>query len=232
MPTEYSAFSSHNIISGPFYDPAIKPVSVAREQRGREGALDRPHLPDDWNAGVVVDVGKRGKNKDKEKLEKRFREQEDEGEDWFDDMRNVKKRGMDQRAPPPATRGRERLRFGLFKNGTHERSSPPPSLPGTSSGGLSLLARLGDAPGGGNRGKVDHGRDRHEPAPHQFENSIRIRGAATNQRNREGRHEKSHKADWERGQEKDQRNRDKTGGHGGSGRGHGPRYRGGYGANR
>lgn len=210
-------------MSGPFYDPVTEPVSTKRGPRKRESSVDGPRLPDDWGAGALVDVGKRGKNKDKERLEKRFREQEEEGEDWFNDIRNVK-RGMDQQASPPAPRGRT-IKFGSFKDGGHELSSPPPSLP-TSGSGLSLLARLGDTPGRRNRGKVDRGRGRHEP-PRQSDNSIHIRGAATEQRlSQESRYASSHKTDWQRGRESQDRwNRDKPGG---SRRGHEPRYRGGY----
>lgn len=202
-------------MSGPFYDPATEPISIKRGQRERESSVDQPRLPDAWDADALVDVGKRGKDKDKERLEKRFREQEDEGEDLFNNIQNVKKRSMVQGASLPAPRGR-RLKFGSFKDGGHELSSPPPSLP-TSGGGLSLLARLGDTPGGRNRS-------------HQSDNSIRIRGAATEQRNQESRYANSHKTDWGRGQESQDRwNRDKPGGYSGSRRGHGPRYRGGYG---
>lgn len=197
-------------MSGPFYDPAAEPDSIKRGPRERENT---PRLPDDWDAGAPIDVGRRGKNKDKERLEKRFREQEDEGDDWFNDIRNVKSKGVVWQAPPPGPRGKT-LKFGLFKDGGHELSSPPPSL-STSGSGSTLLARLSDSRGGRIRGKGDRSRDRHEPS-HQFEDSIRIRGAATDQRNQDGRYSHSRKSD-----------RDKPG-HRGSRRDHGPRYRGGY----
>ncbi|KAG8218487.1 hypothetical protein J3R82DRAFT_4120 [Butyriboletus roseoflavus] len=212
FPTEYSAFSSHNVMSGPFYDPAAEPVSMKRGQRDRENEVDWPRLPDDWDAGASIDVGKRGKNKDKERLEKRFREQEDEGEDWFNDIRNMKSKGMDRQAPRPRPRGKT-LKFGLLK----DVSSPPPSLP-TSGSGSSLLARLSDSREGRIRGKGGRDHDRREPS-HQFENSVRIRGAATDERNQDGRYAHSRKTEWDR---------DKPG-YRGSRRGHGPRYRGGYG---
>lgn len=202
-------------MSGPFCDPAAEPVSIKRGPRERGSRAD-------WDAGAPVDVGKRGKNKDKERLEKRFREQEDEGDDWFSDIRNVKRKGKDQQAPPREPRGKT-LKFGLFKDGGHELSSSPLSLP-TSRSGSSLLARLSDSRGGKNRGKSDRGRDRHESSQ-QFENSIHIRGAATNQRNQDGRYPNSRKTEW--GRDQDGWDRDKPG-HRGSKRGHGPRYRGGY----
>lgn len=202
-------------MSGPFYDPAAEPVSVKRGPRERESEAD-------WDASVPVDVGKQGKNKDRERLEKRFREQEDGGEDWFNDIRNVKRKGKDRQAPPLEPRGKT-LKFGSFKDGRYGRSSPPPSLP-TRDSGSSLLARLSDSRGGRNRGKGDRGRDRHEPS-HQFEDSIRIRGAATDQRNQNGRYPNSHKTEWERGQDRWDRGKP---GHRGSKRGHGPRYKGGY----
>jgi protein AIR1/2 len=209
-------------MSGPFYDPATEPVSIKRGPRERESKIDWPRLPDDWDADAPVDVGKRGKNKDKERLEKRFREQEDDGEDWFNDIRNVKRRGKDQQAPPPGPRGKA-FRFGSFKGGGYEPSSLPPSLP-TSGSGSSLLARIGDTCGGRNRGKGDRGRERHGPS-RQSESSIRIRGAATDQRHQDGRYTSSRITDRERGE--DRWDRDKPV-HRGSRRGQGPRYRGDY----
>lgn len=211
-------------MSSPFYDPAVEPVSIKRGPRERESKIDWPSLPGDWDADAPVDVGKRGKNKDKERLEKRFREQEDEGEDWFNDMRNVKRRGMDQQAPPPRSRGKA-FKFGLFKDGGYEHSSPPPSLP-TSGNGSSLLARISDPGRGRNRGRGDRGRERREPS-HQSEDFIRIRGAATDQRNQDSRYASSRKTNWERGVNEDQWDGDKSR-HRESRRGHGPRYKGGY----
>ena len=204
-------------MSGPFYDPATEPVPVKRGPRDRESRVDWPHLADDWDASAPpVDVGKRGKDKDKEKLEKRFREQEDEDEDWFNDIRNVKRRGMDQQSP--SQRPREKtLKFRLNRGG--------PSSPPTKGSGSSLLARLSDPGGGRNLGKNDRGREQHDDS-HQSENSIRIRGAASEQRNQNGKYSSSRKTDWERGQ--DRWDGDKPG-HRGSRRGnHGPRYKGGY----
>lgn len=166
-------------------------------------------------------MGKRGKNKDKERLEKRFREQEDEAEDWFNDIQNVKRRGMDQRAPPPGSREKT-LRIGSIKDGRYKPSSPPLSLPNKGSGS-SLLARITDVREGKIRRKSDRGREQHESS-YQPENSIRIRGAAADQRNKDG-YASSRRTDHEEGQ--DQWDRDKQGQQG-SRRGHGPRYKGGY----
>ncbi|KIK99996.1 hypothetical protein PAXRUDRAFT_381108 [Paxillus rubicundulus Ve08.2h10] len=90
-PRESSAFSAHNVMSGPFYDPSIEPARIRRGPRELQNEADLPHLPDDWGAGAPVNVGKQAKNKDREKLEKRFREQEeDEGEH---EVQLVKRRG-------------------------------------------------------------------------------------------------------------------------------------------
>lgn len=219
VPSENSAFSSHNVKLSPFYDSSTEPVSIKRGPRERESTINWPHLPDEWDADAPVDVGKRGKNKDKERLEKRFREQEDDDEDWFNGIRNVKRRGKDQQAPPPGPRGKT-FRFGSFKDGA---SSLPPSLP-TSSSGSSLLARISDTCGGRNRGKGDRGRERHGPS-HQSEGFIRIRGAATDQGHQDGRYTSSRKTDRVRGE--DRWDRDKPE-HRGSRRSQGSRYRGGY----
>ncbi|KAG9317311.1 hypothetical protein JVU11DRAFT_1509 [Chiua virens] len=216
FPTEYSAFSSHSVMSGPFYDPATEPVSIKRGPR----QVDGPPLPDNWDGGAPVsDVGKRGKNKDKERLEKRFREQEDEAEDWFNDMRNVKRRGVVQQTQPQGARGK--IKFGSFRDGGCEHSSPTSSL--QTNGGSSLLARLSDTPGKFG-GKSDRGYDRHEPSYHS-ENSLRIRGAAFDYRHQDGKYANLRKADHKRGQDRSERVEP---GNRGSRRGHGPRYRGGY----
>ncbi|KAF9221946.1 hypothetical protein BS17DRAFT_784199 [Gyrodon lividus] len=220
LSAEHSAFSAHNIISGPFYDPATESAHIRRGPREMQDGVDLPRLPDDWGVGAPVNVGKQGKNKDREKLEKRFREQEEgEGDDdWFNDARNARNRGMNQKGSPSGPRAKS-MKFSSLKDGG--RKFPPPPAP-SSRGGQppSLLARLGDSREGSNRCHSD----RYEP-PRGSDNSIRIRGAANDHRNRDGRYSNPRRNEWERDEDRRDRDRER---YRGAERDHGPRYRGDY----
>ncbi|KAI6047204.1 hypothetical protein EDC04DRAFT_2556591, partial [Pisolithus marmoratus] len=156
-PLQPSAFGAFNLMSGPFYDPATEPPRIRRGLRDPHGSEDLTRLPD---LAIPVDVGKRGRHKDREKLEKRFREQEDgESGDWFDDMQSSKNRGMKE----PPSRGKA-MKFGASLGSGGRPFSPPR----TSEKPRSLLDRLGD--GGGDERR--NGREDDQT------HSLRIRGAA------------------------------------------------------
>ncbi|KAI6113699.1 hypothetical protein EV401DRAFT_1866622 [Pisolithus croceorrhizus] len=200
VPPEPSAFSAFNLMTGPFYDPTMESPRIRRGPRDLRESEDLTRLPD---LNVPIDVGKRGRNKDRENLEKRFREQEDgEPGDWFNDMQNAKNR----RVKEPPSRGKA-MKFGASLKDGGRKLSPPR----TSEKPRSLLARLGD--GGGD--EFRNGRD--DTQAHSF----RIRGAA-NHVNDSGRYRRRH----------DQQYRDVRSGDRDSGRRpdreHRPRYSGGY----
>ncbi|KAH7887764.1 hypothetical protein F5I97DRAFT_1804724 [Phlebopus sp. FC_14] len=209
FPVEPSAFGVHNIMSGPFYDPATEPERI---RRGPREPQKNSILLDEWGMDPPGNVGKQGRNKDRERLEKRFREQEDDGSDWFSDARNVKNRDMAQKTPVSAPRGKA-MKFGDSLKDAKPLRPPPSVSPSSRNGGPpSLLARIKD-----DRGTESFPR-RFDRSDHSrgSQLSLRIRGAA-NDRGKYSRMDV---------QERDQRRdgeRDK-----GLGREYGPRYKGGY----
>ncbi|KAG7096972.1 hypothetical protein E1B28_004369 [Marasmius oreades] len=79
VPTEYSAFGSHNLFSGPFVDfDADQPSTSHRELRDWE-------REDYWGDHVPTNVGKKGRKKEMASLTAKATHIEEEGdtEDWF-----------------------------------------------------------------------------------------------------------------------------------------------------
>jgi len=118
LPEEYSAFSMHNVASGPFEHMKASSSRSRRKTRDWEQAID-----------LIDDVGYRGKKKQREKLEKKARRQEMERDhdpdDWFSNPRNARNRGMKGDTPP----------------GRRDRDGPQIQF-----SKLSLLQRLGGDP--------------------------------------------------------------------------------------
>lgn len=200
IPPEPSAFSAFNMMSGPFYDPTTESPRIRRGPRDLRESEDLTRLPD---LDIPIDVGKRGRNKDRENLEKRFREQEDgEPGDWFNDMQNSKNR----RVKEPPSRGKA-MKFGASLKDGGRKLSPPR----TNEKPRSLLARLGD--GGGD--EFRNGRDDTQAL------SLRIRGAA-NHVNDNDRYRRRHDQQYQ-----EARSRDRDSGRRPD-REHKPRYSGGY----
>jgi protein AIR1/2 len=217
IPSEPSAFSSHNIMSGPFYDPASEPVRVRRGPRDLQNEEDRPTLQDDWGMDAPLHVGKQGKNKDKEKLAKRLRDQEaDDTGDWFNNPRNVRNRGNDR----PTLNGPKVMKFGTSMKDAGRHFDPPPSASPRKNGPLSLLDRLGDNPHRDRRRRTS---DQYgPPKEHQ---SYAIRGASKNTRDRDDKYSRSSSGRERDRQRRDSREWDRDRGHG---QGNRPRYQGGY----
>ena len=98
-PQEPSAFSLHNTASGPFYDQSKEPAHYVSDDR--DFNYDAQAL-DDWSTNVPSNVGKQGRNKDRAKLEKRFREQEANDDDWFANPGNARTSTNVRSGIPPA----------------------------------------------------------------------------------------------------------------------------------
>lgn len=207
-----SAFGAYNMMSGPFYDPSTEPARIRRGPR--DPHADWSLLPDNLNLNIPVDVGKRGRNKDREKLEKRLRDQEDNDVDgdWFT-SRNTKNPGINELPPP---RGRS-VKFGSSLKDRIVKATPlslgsvkPPSL----------LDRIG--------GSFDTDQHRHRDRGKPTDSlSLRIRGAADDRKHHDSRYSPKydrHRERYRRDRDKDRdRSRDR-----GSDRNHGPQYKGGY----
>ncbi|KAG5727492.1 hypothetical protein E4T56_gene11992 [Termitomyces sp. T112] len=136
VPDEYSAFSEHNTLSGPFFDSATEPSSSKirrREHRDRDSYYD---LPPSW--GNVPDhVGKKGRRDNTAKMERRAQEQAaaDDPDDWFGNARNVRSRGVTQNSDRKPNLSKK-LKFGKSLQES-TRHFCPPSPP-------KLLDRIGD----------------------------------------------------------------------------------------
>ncbi|KAH7929488.1 hypothetical protein BV22DRAFT_1056977 [Leucogyrophana mollusca] len=225
IPAEYSAFSTHNTMSGPFFDPAAEPIRIHRGPRELREDEDTHNLPEDWGMNAPVNVGKQGKNKDRARMEKRFREQEDDdGGDWFANSRNARNRDMNGK-PPPSSNSSKTIKFGKSVKDVGRQFLPPPPPSSRKDGPPSLLERLGDGrSGGGHRRRSDDHRDSGRGSE-----PYRIRGAAKEPRSqdRDGEYSRRHDRDRDRDREQDRRHsRDQERGH--RREDHGPRYKGGY----
>ncbi|KAG2754740.1 hypothetical protein P692DRAFT_201739981 [Suillus brevipes Sb2] len=214
IPAEPSAFGSHNVMSGPFCDQVSEPVRIRRGPRESQNKEGRPASRDDQDMDAPANVGKQGKNKDKERMAKRFRDQEDDDTgDWFNNPRNMKNRGNDK----PASSGRKALKFGNSMKDIGHQFMPPPS----DSPRKSLIDRLGDNSHRGPRQRNgDHHGSSKEPQ------SYRIRGASHNARDRDNEYPRRDPAREQQRRDSREwdRERDRGQGRGSSG----PRYKGGY----
>lgn len=137
VPDEYSAFSEHNTLSGPFFDSVTEPTasqSRRRERRNRDPYYD---LPPSW--GHVPDnVGQKGRRDNTAKMERRAQEQaaEDDPDDWFGNSHNARNRGIARNNSGRKSNPPKKLVFGksLEESTKHFRPPSPPKL----------LDRIGD----------------------------------------------------------------------------------------
>jgi protein AIR1/2 len=78
-----SAFSTYNVMSGPFYNPNEKRLPAKPRQLGVWESAD--NLPERWGHGLPIKVGEQAKKKAKEKLERQARALDESEDDWFAD---------------------------------------------------------------------------------------------------------------------------------------------------
>lgn len=100
-PLEPSAFSSYNIMSGPFFD-ATTSLSKGKARRPRDWETS-DHVGDGWGFNAPMNVGKQGRKKDRARMEQvaKHQEEEEDPDDWFGNPRNARNRGMTRDAQPP-----------------------------------------------------------------------------------------------------------------------------------
>ncbi|KAF6762635.1 hypothetical protein DFP72DRAFT_876431 [Ephemerocybe angulata] len=222
-PAEHSAFSYHNVASGPFYDPSKDGESSKKSKpRRKESFRDLEHVPDD--------VGRMGKEKSKSKLGKMLKDRadDDDQDDWFSKAgsgRGSARQDGSKKAPPTGPRGKTSFNFNA-QSFRDRREFQPGTSGGSSGGAPSLLSRLGDTyqkdstnekAYGGYQGEGLNGngsskssnkrkKDRKDRPRSPEQADYRSRGGSNNRRNDRG----------------DRRDRYSNGGGGG------PRYRGSY----
>ncbi|KAI0040647.1 hypothetical protein FA95DRAFT_1549574 [Auriscalpium vulgare] len=98
FPTEPSAFSAYNTLSGPFFDPSSSPTQPSTSRRAPRDWESGATNADGWGFDAPGNVGRRGRAKDRERMARELRareEAQDEDEDdWFGNARNVRARGV------------------------------------------------------------------------------------------------------------------------------------------
>ena len=136
QPDEPSAFSFHNVASGPFYDPA-KDGESSKKQRPRraETFLDLERVPDD--------VGRMGKEKSRSRLGKILQDKaaDDDQDDWFAKRGGTSGRAFDKKAPPTGPRGKT---FNFGQGFRDRRDLQQPATGSNPRAPPSLLSRLSD----------------------------------------------------------------------------------------
>ncbi|EGN93064.1 hypothetical protein SERLA73DRAFT_190229 [Serpula lacrymans var. lacrymans S7.3] len=211
IPVESSAFSLHNTTSGPFFDPAAEPIRTHRGPRELQSEADKPPLNEDWGIDAPLNVGREGKKKDRARLEKRYREQDEEDpDDWFGKSRMGRGRGKPVEQPPPRSGG---LKFSTSMKDVGRQFMPAP--PDRNEKPPSLLARLGVTDNSSRKGQRRKSNEYRDPNP----DTIHIRGAAKHSRDQDNGSSRSY-----RDREQDRRVRDRKY----PKQEQGPRYRGGY----
>ncbi|KAF8897508.1 hypothetical protein BD779DRAFT_382962 [Infundibulicybe gibba] len=169
FPKEPSAFSIHNIMSGPFYDPSKLSSSVVRHGF-RDWERD---LPDGWGNDAPTNVGRWGRKKNMARMEKWAQEDaRKDQDDWFDRSTNSTRRpSTTTLRDPPKRPNQIRMKLSATLNVNDQRfqqsDAPKPSL----------LERISDR-----KGHYTSGYDRHEGS----------NSATTSQRRRDTRSERQY----------------------------------------
>ncbi|KAK1236560.1 hypothetical protein PQX77_000112 [Marasmius sp. AFHP31] len=99
VPAEYSAFSSHNLFSGPFADFDADQVSTSRRE------LRDWEREDYWGDRVPTNVGKKGKKKEIANLRAKANPvEDDDGDNWFERSAKSQQSGTRGNGLAPPTR--------------------------------------------------------------------------------------------------------------------------------
>lgn len=197
-------------MSGPFFDPATEPSDY--QVRYRE------ELPNDW-MNAPSNVGKQGRKKDQARMEQRLlKEQETDGDDWFQNPRNARNRSAQSttafaRLPPP---GPKKMTFGLSIKDAGRQFQPPPTAPRPS-----LIERIS-----GDGGQSGRRNDRRGPDSHSKRDSLNKRGREDDNSNGKGWQDRDRGGRDRDRDRSGRRDKERELGH----RRHesGPRYTGGY----
>jgi len=191
------------MLSGPFYDAAARPVR-ARAPRDWE---NEETFGDGWGANAPINVGKRARNKDRARMERRaleLEEQEDQG-DWFANARNMRNRGVrgaESSGPGPHADG-----YGFRKKDAKIRitrawkSDDPPPSPSNSK--LSLLERVSNDDDHGHHSRSRDHRHDHYGRDRDKRDRDRDRDRDKDRDRDRDRNRRSERGDWERSRDRD-----------------------------
>ncbi|KLO16350.1 hypothetical protein SCHPADRAFT_926593 [Schizopora paradoxa] len=98
FPREPSAFGRFNILSGPFADAAAPSSSRSRKQREWEV---EGYFDDGYGFSGPSNVGKRGRDKEKERMRQRAFEADYDDDDWFGSRGDSRRTGPQSTSHPP-----------------------------------------------------------------------------------------------------------------------------------
>jgi len=163
-PPEPSAFSAYNTKSGPFFDVSERPEPPKFHRRSNPESEE--YLPDGWAQDAPIDVGKRGRNKAKEKLEQQARamnQRADESEeDWF--AKTERPRSDRSRDGPGGDSRSKKPSLGLSLEARLSQPSQHASRnPNQNQSRRSLFDRLGQPPAGVNHSQSKEQQPRSHP---------------------------------------------------------------------
>jgi protein AIR1/2 len=191
------------MLSGPFSDAAARPVPARAPRDWENGET----FGDGWGANAPINVGKRARNKDRARMERRAfeleeQEQDDEG-DWFANARNMRNRGVRgaESRPDTGAHGFRKKDAKIRITRAWKSDDPPPSPYDRKQ---SLLERVSNDD---DHGHHSHSRDhRHGHYGRDREREIRDRDGDRDRdrdRDRDGERDRGREPGWERSRDRD-----------------------------
>ena len=203
VPDTPSAFGLWNMLAGPFSDAVTPPVRARAPRDWENGET----FGDGWGASAPINVGKRGRNKDRARMERRAleleeQEQDDQG-DWFANARNMRNRGVrgaerDPSGPDAGGHGFKKKDAKIRFARAWKSDDPPPYHHRD----LSFLERVGKDDDRDHNHSGDH---RHGRYGRDCENRDRNRDRERD-RDRDRDRDKDHRRDrggWEQNRDRD-----------------------------
>lgn len=181
------------MLSGPFADAAAGPVRARAPRNWENGET----FGDGWGANAPINVGKRARNKDRARMERRALEleeqQQDDLGDWFANPQNMRNRGV-RGGPGPGSGPDAGGGHGIRKKdakirimGAWKSDDPPPS-----NRKLSLLERVSN--------DDDHD---HHSHPRDYRHGHYGRDRENRDRDRDRDKDRVRERGWERGRDRD-----------------------------
>lgn len=239
-PAEPSAFGSHNLDSGPFFDPNVERPSSSKKKPKRRRQINEEAA--EWADGhgfmLPLNVGQQAKKKEKARLEKRHREAQYPDDDDDDFFSGLKASGSTRKNGAPSTNGKsngKRITFGVLakdqgrfasssssKRDGRDRGSRYAVLPEHEDDTLPRPARETDSIQirGASKRREEQRRSGSGGDSRRYQDRDRYVNEHERSRDRDRDRGKGREREWDREKERDRRyDRERD---------FGPRYKGGY----
>lgn len=108
-PREPGAFSSYNTTTGPFGEAGPSDPAAAQ---GQSANLHEDANPENWDANVPSNVGRKARRKEAARLAEAARDDMDDPDDWFGNSKNVRHRGNGALPTDPRRQSEQDYRRG------------------------------------------------------------------------------------------------------------------------